>query len=251
MRRMIALVLVCVMLCMLCGCSAQGQDYKEAMKYYNAQDYDQALPLFQALGDYEDSAQMVITCACKQAEALIAKRNLKEAVALLAEYYDAPEAQQLFCDTFLTEGTAYADLIQKAIESWGEYLPIWIKALNAVTAKTPAGKILDIPKVDQAAPQITAVQRSMEKANKIAALLKEAYTEQVLQVCDEEMQNLVNTFFQSAEIIDQQFQDLDSWVTLMLFYGVQDHNAAKANTKVMNALYAVQDALEFLTEHQG
>lgn len=110
---------------------------------------------------------------------------------------------------------------------------------------------MDIPKVDQSAPQVIALQRSMEKANKSVAKLREAYSEEVLQICDEDTQNLVNTFFTSADTIDQQFQGLDNWAVSLLFFGLQDNNAAKANNKLMSALYNVQDTVDVLMEKYG
>lgn len=91
----------------------------------------------------------------------------------------------------------------------------------------------------------------MEKANKSVAKLREAYREEILQVCEEDMRNLIDTFFTSADTIDQQFQDLDNWAVSLLFFGLQDNNAAKANNKLMNALYNVQDMLDILMSNSG
>ena len=91
----------------------------------------------------------------------------------------------------------------------------------------------------------------MEKANKSVAKLREAYREEILQVCEEDMRNLIDTFFTSADTIDQQFQNLDNWAVSLLFFGLQDNNAAKANNKLMNALYNVQDMLDILMSNSG
>ena len=91
----------------------------------------------------------------------------------------------------------------------------------------------------------------MEKANKSVAKLREAYREEILQVCEEDMRNLIDTFFTSADTIDQQFQNLDNWAVSLLFFGLQDNNAAKANNKLMNALYNVQDMLDILMGNSG
>lgn len=79
----------------------------------------------------------------------------------------------------------------------------------------------------------------------------EPYSEEGLPICDEDTQDLINTFFISADTIDQQFQNLDSWAVSLLFYGLHDNNAAKANNKLMNALYSVQDMLDTLVENYG
>lgn len=65
------------------------------------------------------------------------------------------------------------------------------------------------------------------------------------------MRNLIDTFFTSADTIDQQFQNLDNWAVSLLFFGLQDNNAAKANNKLMNTLYNVQDMLDILMSNSG
>ena len=287
MRKLFALILSLVMLVMLTGCDSS--DYKKAVSLYESGEYAEAVEMFEALGDYEDSAEMVkacnyqialeltkagkyqealvmfvslgdyedcaeqsVFCTCKVAEAYAEDGKLTEAVNLLTDYYSNPQAQEMFFVFFANEVTdSYLVNFQEALDSWNEYVPIWLKAVKASGDKTPVGGTVDIPKVDMSAPQVIALQRSMEKANKSVAKLREAYSEEVLQLCDEDTQTLINTFFTSADTIDQQFQGLDNWAVSLLFFGLQDNNAAKANNKLMNALYNVQDTVDVLMEKYG
>lgn len=287
MKKIITLILAMAMLLTLSGCDSS--DYKKATSLYENGEYVEALELFELLGDYEDSADMVkacnyqialeltnaakyqealemflslgdyedcieqsVFCTCKVAEAYAQDGKLTEAVNLLTNYYSHPQAQEMFFVLFANEVTdVYLVKFQEALDSWNEYVLIWLKAVKASGNNTPVGGTVDIPKVDQSAPQVIALQRSMEKANKSVAKLREAYSEEVLQICDEDTQNLINTFFTSADTIDQQFQSLDNWAVSLLFFGLQDNNAAKANNKMMNALYNVQDTVDILMEKYG
>lgn len=287
MKKIIMLILAMAMLLMLTGCDSS--DYKEANSLYESGEYVEALEMFEALGDYEDSVEKVkacnyqialeltnagkyqealtmfvslgdyedcaeqsVFCTCKVAEAYAEDGKLTEAINLLTDYYSNPQAQEMFFVFLANEVTdSYLVNFQEAFDSWNEYVPIWLKAVKASGDKTPVGGTVDIPKVDMSAPQVIALQRSMEKANKSVSKLREAYSEEVLQICDEDTQTLINTFFTSADTIDQQFQSLDNWAVSLLFFGIQDNNAAKANNKLMKALCNVQDTVDVLMEKYG
>ena len=60
MKRIIAAVLVLALSLSLCAC--KSSDYKEAIELYEDEKYEQARDIFVELGDYEDSAQMVMEC---------------------------------------------------------------------------------------------------------------------------------------------------------------------------------------------
>lgn len=245
MKRILVLLLCLLLIAALTGCSSSN--YEEAVALYESGKYAEALELFEALGDYEDSAHKRILCICKLAEEYAQDGDLTEAVSLLADSYSDPEARETFFVLFANEVTdVYLVHFQAALDSWNEYVPIWLKAFKASGDKTPVGGTVSIPQVDQSAPQVIALQRSMQKANKSVSKLREAYSDEILQVCEEDMRNLVNTFFTSADAIDQQFQNLDNWAVSLLFYGLQENNAAKANNKLMEALYNVQDMVDIL-----
>lgn len=247
MKRLFLLVLAVVLCLGLCAC--QSSDYSTAMNLMEQEKYDEALALFQKLGDYEDSEEQSVNCVCKLAIAYGEKGKLSDAVALLTDYYAYPQAKDAFVEIILTEmNENYVPHVQEAIDSWNEYLNIWVKVFLEEGKKTAVGQSVNIPKVDNSAPQVIALKRSMEKANKTMELLRKAYNEDVMKVCDGEISNLINTIFDSAEVIDDQFQNLDGWATMFLFYGLQDKNAAKANNNLINAMYEIEDALAFLTD---
>lgn len=226
-------------------------DYEIAMKLMKEENYTDALTIFQLLGDYEDSEEQIVTCVCKVAVAAGEKGKLSDAVALLTEYYEYNEAKAAFVEIILNEVTDnYLPHVEAANKSWNEYLPIWMKKLKADNEKTPVGQSITIPKVDVNAPQVIALQRSIEKANKTMEILRNAYNDEVMQLCEPEISNLVYTMFESADTIAKQYQDLDSWATITLFYGIQDNNAAKANNKLINAMYEIEDALALLMDNR-
>lgn len=280
-------MLAIVMLGVLTGCDSA--DYQEALSLYESGEYAEAMALFEELGEYQDAADRVtdcnyriavelqetgkcqeameifeslgdyedcqernIDCVCQLAQEYAQNGKLAAATELLAAYSTEPKVQEQLFVLFANEVTdVYMENFQAALDSWNEYVPIWLKALQANGNKVAAGQAVDIPKVDESAPQVIALRRSMEKAAKSVEKLQAAYGDEILQVCDEDLMNLINTFFTSADTIDQQFQYLDNWVVALLFYGLQENNAGKANNTVMNALYAVQDALEVLQEKYG
>lgn len=226
-------------------------DYQLALALMQEGNYSEALTRFQALGDYEDCEARIVACICELATVHAENGKLKEAVDLLVDYYEHPQAEEVFYTILLNEATNnYLPNVKQAQETWNEYLLIWMKALQAVADKTRAGAAIDIPEVDYSAPQVVSLQRSMEKANKSITQIREAYSEEVLQICQEDIRDLVHTMLESAETIDKQFQNLDSWAVTTLFYGIQDKNASKANSNLINAMYAIEDALEVVMDNR-
>ncbi len=65
MKKIFAFALVLVLALSLCACDSA--DYKKAVELYDSGDYEAAKALFLELGDYEDSAEMVIDCDYQQA----------------------------------------------------------------------------------------------------------------------------------------------------------------------------------------
>lgn len=250
MKRILVLILSMIILLSLCGCDSS--EYEKAMSLYNSGEYQEAMDIFLELGDYEDSGKMAAICACKAAEEYAEKGMMAEVVELLSAHSTIPMVQETLFVIFSNEITDnYLVNFQAALDSWNEYLPIWMRELKESSNNTPVGGTVNIPKVDMEAPQVIALQRSMEKANKSVSKLREAYNDDILNLCDEDVKNVIDKFFVAAETIDKQFQSLDSWATTILFYSLQDNNAAKANNAVMNALYDVQDAAEVLMDKYG
>ena len=230
---------------------AKKCDYQLAKKLLEEGKNQDALDLLRNLGDYEDSQDLVVECVCSLARSAADKGHLPEAVALLADLYQYAPAEDLFCTLLMEEITNnYMANVLLAQEEWGDYLVVWLKAFQANANKTAVGATISIPKVDTSAPQVIAIQRYMNKANESIDLVREAYNEEVLKVCDEDISTLVTTIFQSTETIDKQFKNLDSWATTMLFYGIQEKNAAKANNTFNQALYNIQDALDVVMKNR-
>lgn len=95
MKRILAALLVMALCVSLAGCSVV--DYLKASKLYKEGEYAQALPLYEGLGDFADSAEMAGICAQKAdyvaAEALLAKKDYEGALPLyegLGMYADSP-----------------------------------------------------------------------------------------------------------------------------------------------------------------
>lgn len=71
MKKIVALLLVLAMALALCGCSSS--DYKKAQKLFEERQYEEALAIFEELGEYQDSKQQVSNCKIKICETLIDK----------------------------------------------------------------------------------------------------------------------------------------------------------------------------------
>lgn len=57
MKRIVALILVLSMVLVLCGCSSSN--YKKAVDLYEKGNYEEAMTLFEKVGDYEDSEEYI------------------------------------------------------------------------------------------------------------------------------------------------------------------------------------------------
>ena len=95
MKRMIAALIVVCLCATMTGCSAI--DYLKASQLYKEEAYAQALPLYESLGDFADSAKMAEICSQKAdynaAEALLAIQDYEAALPLyegLGMYIDSP-----------------------------------------------------------------------------------------------------------------------------------------------------------------
>ena len=95
MKRMIAALIVVCLCATMTGCSAI--DYLKASQLYKEEAYAQALPLYESLGDFADSAKMAEICSQKAdynaAEALLAIQDYAAALPLyegLGMYADSP-----------------------------------------------------------------------------------------------------------------------------------------------------------------
>lgn len=90
MKKLIAVLLALSMAISLCAC--KSSDYKEAQELYDDERYSRARKIFVELGDYKDSAEMVLECDYQQALILMDDGDLSEARELflaLGDYEDS------------------------------------------------------------------------------------------------------------------------------------------------------------------
>ena len=94
------LVLILATALLLTGCGGKGSDYKKAMALYEEGQYLEAADQFAALGDYEDSQEMVKACRYEGAKVLLSEGSYDEAKNLFAELgsYEKSADYVLECD---------------------------------------------------------------------------------------------------------------------------------------------------------
>ena len=86
MKRIFAALLALLLLLSLCGCASS--DYRKAERLEAAGDHAGAAAAFEALGDYEDSAERALACRYGEAEAVLAAGDHEKAAALFAALGD-------------------------------------------------------------------------------------------------------------------------------------------------------------------
>lgn len=90
MRRILCACLV-LALC-LCLCSCKSSDYRDAMSLYETGEYAQAIVMFETLGDYRDSMEMVRKCNYETAVSLMESGRYEDAIPFfeaLGDYEDS------------------------------------------------------------------------------------------------------------------------------------------------------------------
>ncbi len=113
MKKLFCVACVLVLCLSLAGCNSS--QYKDATSLYEAGEYEDAMALFQELGDYEDSAKMVKHCKYDRATELFDDENYEDARTIFDEldtYQDSDDMVKL-CDyniaTLLLEDDSYAE----------------------------------------------------------------------------------------------------------------------------------------------
>lgn len=92
MKRLLAMFLVLSMVFSLCACNSNSKDYKAAKAAFESGDYEKAIELFEKLGDYEDSAEMLLESLYQRAIELMKSDDLEQAITMfeqLSQYKDS------------------------------------------------------------------------------------------------------------------------------------------------------------------
>ncbi len=91
MKNRLSFMLLCLLLIVsLTGCNSSN--YKKAMSMYDSGQYDEAEVAFAALGDYEDSAAMILECRYQKAIILLNSGDYESAISVfetISDYKDA------------------------------------------------------------------------------------------------------------------------------------------------------------------
>lgn len=95
MQRVAFITVAVLTFALLAGC--QGMDYDKAKGLYDEGKYEEALAVFNSLGDYEDSKDMVVACKYGMANALFDEGDYQAAADMYAEisgYKDSDKKAQ-------------------------------------------------------------------------------------------------------------------------------------------------------------
>lgn len=110
MKKGFAFLLVIALLMSLCACDSS--DYKKAADAMEAGDYSSALPVFETLGDYKDSAARATECRYQLALADLSSGSFEKAI-------EAFEALGSFADSAERAAEARIGLVkQKIVGKW-------------------------------------------------------------------------------------------------------------------------------------
>ena len=95
-KRILAIMLCVCMLVMACGCDSI--DYKKATKLYNNGEWDEAIEIFESLGSYEDSKEMVNACNYEKATELYENKDYDEAIEIFTELSDYEDSENMIAN---------------------------------------------------------------------------------------------------------------------------------------------------------
>lgn len=284
MKKLVAVLLVLAMALALCGCDSR--DYKKAKELMEEGEYEQAQELLDELEDYEDSAELAMecryqrglaayetgdyatarelfleipdykdaaeqTCGCTYQIALqdYADGRVKEAVEALSMIFDYPGARDAMIQIMLDEMTnKYLPEISAAQADQAAYIKTWTNQFVRNYNNARAGQNIDIPKVDMEDPDIISMMRHIDKAEEIRDEYLEIFNDEVMSRCDEDMQNFISTFKTSSEEIHEFFRDPSTFFVNVLLYIARNESVNKAMNPFTNAINAMQDAAEKLSQ---
>lgn len=121
-----------LMLVLLTGCDSS--DYKKAQQLYDAGSYSEAASIFEALGDYEDSAAKATESKYQHAEKLYTDGNYAEAIAVyeaIADYEDS--AEKIASANKEIMYATYADVFEALKDNVWFYEASSVNAVNVIS----------------------------------------------------------------------------------------------------------------------
>ncbi len=187
------LLALCLVLLSFTGC--EGNDYRTAMSLYENQEYDAAISAFEALGDYKDSAEMIAACHVELGKQYNIAEDYQQAVA---HFVKAPENEvavssihnilfNLITDDFQAHITA-------ATEALGEYLSDETMRLASFVGSGGGEFSFD--------SDSESYQQLIEQAELVQAdytNIQSVFPEEILQLCDDEVNAAYECVRQVAE----------------------------------------------------
>lgn len=154
MKKILSVILALALMVSLCACDSM--DYKKAMSAYEAGNYQEARAMFEELGDYENSADMVTACDYRLACQLLEEGKYEEAMVAftaLGEYEDSKTQLQeaTYQQLLALKENGDADKAWELLQQLGEYKDsgdvrrslAWTLLMNYLETKGSQMKILD------------------------------------------------------------------------------------------------------------
>lgn len=96
MKKVIALLCLLALLVSLCACASSN--FAKANTLYNRGSYEEAIVLFESLGDYENSEEMILACRYEMARKLISLQEYEAAIAAFEELGDYSDSAERVAD---------------------------------------------------------------------------------------------------------------------------------------------------------
>lgn len=154
MKKILSVILALALMVSLCACDSM--DYKKALSAYEAGNYQEARAMFEELGDYENSADMVTACDYQLACQLLEDGKYEEAISAftaLGDFEDSKARLQeaTYQQLLALKESGDADKAWELLQQLGEYKDsgqlrksmAWTRLMNYLETKGSQMKILD------------------------------------------------------------------------------------------------------------
>lgn len=221
--------------------------YQIALNAYHQEDYDTAISIFIDIVDYKDSAELAKGCIFNKAVRAYEGGYVKEAVEALSNIFDYPEARAKLCQIMMDElGKNYLPEILQCAESLKSYTKTWTTQFMRNYNNTKAGQTIEIPVVDQQDANVLSINHNLEKADAYVTVFNEIFNENVMSRCDDSMRNFIEVFQNSSAVISKHYSNLDLYYQKILLYTSTNQSVSKADYDLNEAYYNMMDAAEVL-----